>query len=229
MENVMLPSFDAILFDFDGTLAIPNLDFADMRRQLDAFTTSHGFEVDDLAHLDMLALMDAARSWLNHQGGERGSTYYRQADSLLQDIEMACARHSGLLPGVLELLDVLKWRSIAIGIVTRNCEPAVRMIFPDVDTYCDALYAREHVEQVKPHPAHLQAALTHLGVASNRALMVGDGAMDMQAGKRLGLFSIGGLAGDTPRERLLANGADLILDNATDLLHKLPNLSGSSA
>jgi phosphoglycolate phosphatase len=229
MENVMLPSFDAVLFDFDGTLAIPNLDFVDMRRQLNAFTTSHGFEVDDLAHLDMLALMDAARSWLNHQGGERGSTYYRQADRLLQDIEIACAQRSGLLPGVLDLLDVLNWRSSAVGIVTRNCEPAVRMIFPDVDTYCDALYAREHVEQVKPHPAHLQAALTHLGVASNRALMVGDGAMDMQAGKRLGLFSIGVLSGETPRERLLAHGADLILDNATDLLHKLPRLSGSSA
>jgi len=225
----MLPSFDAILFDFDGTLAIPNLDFADMRRQLNAFTVSHGFEVDDLVHLDMLDLMHTAMAWLNQQSGERGTTYYRQADSLLQDIEIACAQRSGLLPGVLDLLDALRLRGIAIGIVTRNCEPAVRIIFPEVDTYCGALYAREHVEQVKPHPAHLQAALTHLGVASKRALMVGDGAMDMQAGKRLGLFSIGVLSGETPREKLLAHGADLILDSVADLLHQLPSLSGLSA
>jgi phosphoglycolate phosphatase len=229
METIMLPPFDAILFDFDGTLAIPNLDFADMRRQLNAFTVSHGFEVDHHVHLDMLDLMHTAMTWLNQQSGERGNTYYRQADKLLRDIEIACARRSGLLPGVLALLDALRLRGIAIGIVTRNCEPAVRIIFPEVDTYCGALYAREHVELVKPHPAHLQAALTHLGVASQRALMVGDGAMDMQAGKRLGLFSIGVLSGETPREKLVAHGADLILDSVADLLHQLPSLSESSA
>lgn len=228
MENVMLPSFDAILFDFDGTLAIPNLDFADMRRQLNAFTVAHGVEVDELDHLDMLALMDTVMTRLNQPGGERGHTYYRQADALLQAIEMAAAQGGGLLPGITELLSALRSRHIAIGIVTRNCEPAVRIIFPDVNTYCSALYAREHVEQVKPHPAHLQAALTHLGVAPERALMVGDGAMDMEAGKRLAMFSIGVLSGGTPRDRLLAHGADLILDSAADLLHQLPTLTESS-
>lgn len=221
----MLPSFDAILFDFDGTLAIPNLDFVDMRRQLNAFTAAHGFEVDDLAHLDMLDLMHTAMAWLNQQSGERGTLYYRQAHILLQEIEIACAQRSGLLPGILDLLEVLRLRDIAIGIVTRNCEPAVRIIFPEVDIYCSALYAREHVERVKPHPAHLQAALTRLGVSPDRALMVGDGAMDMIAGKGLGLFSIGVLSGETPRDRLLAHGADLILDSAADLLHQLPSLT----
>lgn len=225
----MLPSFDAILFDFDGTLAIPNLDFAEMRRQLDAFTTAQGIEVAGLAHLDMLALMDMAMSWLNQQGNERGNTYYRQAHGLLQDIEIASAQRGGLLPGILDLLDALRSRGIAVGIVTRNCEPAVRIIFPEVDTYCGALYAREHVVQVKPHPAHLQAALTHLGVVPHRALMVGDGAMDMQAGKCLNLFSIGVLSGETSRERLLQHGADLILDSAADLLYRLPSYIDASA
>ncbi len=225
----MLPSFDAILFDFDGTLAIPNLDFADMRRQLNAFTAAHGVEVDDLGHLDMLALMDTAMAWLNQQDRERGSTYYRQADGLLQDIEIASAHRGGLLPGILDLLEALRVRDIAIGIVTRNCEPAVRIIFPEVDTYCDALYAREHVEQVKPHPAHLQAALKHLDASPDRTLMVGDGAMDMEAGKRLDIFSIGVLSGETSRDKLLQHGADLILDSAADLLHRLPSLTGPSA
>ncbi len=221
----MLPSFEAILFDFDGTLAIPNLDFADMRRQLNAFTEAQGIEVDDLSHLDMLALMDTAKAQLNQRGGDQGNAYYRQADTLLQDIEIASAQGGGLLPGIPELLNALQSRDIAVGIVTRNCEPAVRIIFPDVDTYCGALYAREHVEHVKPHPAHLQSALTRLGIAPDRALMVGDGAMDMEAGKRLGMFSIGVLSGETARDKLLAHGADLILDSAAELLHLLPSLT----
>lgn len=222
----MLPSFDAILFDFDGTLAIPNLDFAEMRRQLVAFTAAQGIEVDDLAHLDMIAMMDAAMAWLNQRGSGQGHIYYRQAHELLQDIEIAAAQSGGLLPGIPELLDALRLRDIAIGIVTRNCEPAVRMIFPDVDTYCGALYAREHVERVKPHPEHLQAALTQLSVSPDRALMVGDGAMDMEAGKRLNMFSIGVLSGETPRDKLAQHGADLILDSAAQLLYDLPSITG---
>ncbi len=197
-----------------------------MRRQLVAFTAAQGVEVDELAHLDMIALMDTAMTWLNQQGGEQGHTYYRQAHELLQDIEIAAAQSGGLLPGIPELLDALRLRSIDIGIVTRNCEPAVRMTFPDVDTYCGALYAREHVERVKPHPEHLQAALTQLGVSPNRALMVGDGAMDMEAGKRLNMFSVGVLSGETPRDKLIQHGADLILDSAAELLPGLPSLTG---
>ncbi len=224
----MLPSFDAILFDFDGTLAIPNLDFAEMRRQLVAFTAAQGFEVDELAHLDMIAIMDTTMAQLNQRGNGQGDVYYRRAHELLQDIEIAAAQSGGLLPGIPELLDALRFRDIAIGIVTRNCEPAVRMIFPDVDAYCRALYAREHVERVKPHPEHLQAALTQLGVSPDRALMVGDGTMDIEAGKRLNMFSVGVLSGGTPREKLTQNGADLILDSAAQLLDGLPSPAGPS-
>ncbi len=222
----MLPSFDAILFDFDGTLAIPNLDFAEMRRQLVAFTAAQGIEADDLAHLDMIAIMDTAMARLNQRGGERGHLYHCRAHELLQDIEIAAAQCGGLLPGIPELLDALRSRGTAVGIVTRNCEPAVRIVFSEVDTYCGALYAREHVERVKPHPEHLQAALSQLGVSPDRALMVGDGAMDMEAGKRLNMFSIGVLSGETLRDKLIQHGADLILDSAAELLHGLPSSTG---
>jgi phosphoglycolate phosphatase-like HAD superfamily hydrolase len=42
--------------------------------------------------------------------------------------------------------------------------------------------------------------------------------MDIQAGKALGMFSIGVLSGSTPRAKLLAHGADLVLASAADLL-----------
>jgi phosphoglycolate phosphatase-like HAD superfamily hydrolase len=48
--------------------------------------------------------------------------------------------------------------------------------------------------------------------------MVGDGAMDIQASKALGMFSIGVLSGNSPRAKLLAQGADLVLASAADLL-----------
>ena len=203
----MLPPFEAILFDYDGTLAILNLDFAAMRRHLHAFTLTQGIAPEDVHGLDILEMLAWATGWLRQHFPEQAEPYARQAEQLIQDMEVEAARSSGLLPGVPELLTTLRHAQIGVGIVTRNCDAAVRVTFPHIDTYCQAFIPRNRVTQVKPHPAHLQAALDCLGTTPERALMVGDGAMDMQAGKALGMFSIGVLSGNSSRAKLLAHGA----------------------
>jgi len=132
------------------------------------------------------------------------------------------AHRGGLLPGVLDLLAGLRQDNIGVGIVTRNCDAAVRVTFPHIDVYCQAFVPRDRVTQVKPHPAHLQAALDCLYTTPERTLMVGDGAMDIQAGKALGMFSVGVLSGSCSTARLLEQGADLVLASAADLLQYLP-------
>src|SRR6266581_1048469 len=188
----MLPPCEAMLFDFDGTLAILNLDFAAMRRRLLALTVAQGITPRELHGLDIL--------------------------ELLQDMEVEAARSSGLLPGVPELLAALRQENIGVGIVTRNCDAAVRVTFPHVDVYCQAFIPRDRVTQVKPHPAHLQAALDCLGTTPARAIMVGDGAMDIRAGKALGMFSVRVLSGNSTTAKLLAQGADLVLASVADLV-----------
>ena len=61
-------------------------------------------------------------------------------------------------------------------------------------------------------------AMDCLGTTPERTIMVGDGAMDIQAGKALGMFSIGVLSGNSSRAKLLAHGADLVLASVADLL-----------
>lgn len=213
----MLPPFEAILFDYDGTLAVLNLDFAAMRRHLHTFTIAQGISPEELHGLDILEMLDWATGWLRRHSPEQADRYAHDAEQLIQDMEVEAARRSGLLPGVPELLAALRHEQIGVGIVTRNCDAAVRVTFPHIDTYCQAFMPRNRVTQVKPHPAHLQAALDCLGTTPERAIMVGDGAMDIQAGKALGMFSIGVLSGSTPRAKLLAHGADLVLASVTDL------------
>ncbi len=222
----MLPPFEAILFDFDGTLAVPNLDFADMRQQLVVLTQTWGLPAEELHGRYILELMDHAAAWLRLRDAGQSASYYQQAQQLIQDIEIEAARRSGLLPGIQELLISLQERRITVGIVTRNCDVAVRTMFSQVDTYCQAFFARDHVTHVKPHPSHLQAALARLCSAPARTLMVGDGTMDMQAGKHLQMFSIGVLSGSNTREELIQHGADLVLDTAVDLMHYLPDRKG---
>lgn len=224
----MLPPFEAILFDYDGTLAILNLDFAAMRQHLHMFTVAQGISSQELHDLDILEMLAWATEWLRPRSPEQADRYAREAEQLIQDMEVEAARSSDLLPGVSELLTVLRQEQIGVGIVTRNCDAAVRVTFPHIDTYCQAFMPRNRVTQVKPHPAHLQAALDCLETTPDRALMVGDGAMDIQAGKALGMFSIGVLSGNSSRAKLLAHGADLVLASVAELLHYISPQSRSA-
>jgi len=225
----MLPPFEAILFDFDGTLAILNLDFAAMRQRLLAFTVTQGIVPHELHGLDILEMLERATALLHQRHPQQASDYSRDARQLLQDMEVDAAHRGGLLPGVLELLAGLRQDNIGVGIVTRNCDAAVRVTFPHIDVYCQAFVPRDRVTQVKPHPAHLQAALDCLCTTPERTLMVGDGAMDMQAGKALGMFSVGVLSGSCNTTRLLEQGADLVLASAAGLLHYLPGRQSRTA
>jgi len=218
----MLPPFEAMLFDFDGTLAVLNLDFAAMRRRLLALTVAQGIPPQALHGLDILEMLDHATALLHQRHPEQATRFVREAQQLLQDMEVEAAYRGGLLPGVPELLAVLQRENIGVGIVTRNCDAAVRVTFPHIDIYCQAFIPRDRVTQVKPHPAHLQAALDCLGTTPAHAIMVGDGAMDMQAGKALGMFSVGVLSGNSSAAKLLAQGADLVLASVADLVQYLP-------
>ena len=214
----MLPPFDSLLFDFDGTLAVLKLDFDEMRRRLLALAVGQGLPSEELRGMFVLEMVDHATALLRKRQPALALAFYRDAHQLIQDIEVEAARHSELLPGVNDLLDTLQRRRIGVGIVTRNCDAAVRMMFPQIDAYCQAFVARDHVAQVKPHPQHLQTALAHMGSEAARTVMVGDGVIDMQAGKAFGMFSVGVLSGTSTRDRLVEHGADLVLDSAVDLL-----------
>ena len=218
----MLPSFEAMLFDFDGTLAVLNLDFAAMRRRLLTCTVAQGIAPQELHGFDILEMLDHATALLHQCHPEQAVRFVRDAQQLLRDMEVEAASSSGLLPGALDLLVALRQKNIGVGIVTRNCDAAVRVTFPHLDDYCQAFIPRDRTTQVKPHPAHLQAALDCLGTTPTRAIMVGDGAMDIQAGKALGMFSVGVLSGSSTTVKLLAQGADLVLASVADLVQYLP-------
>src|SRR5213593_2842481 len=82
----MLPPFEAILFDYDGTLAVLNLDFAAMRRHLLAFTVAQGIAQQALHGLDILEMLERATAWLHQYRPEQAACYARDAEQMLQDM-----------------------------------------------------------------------------------------------------------------------------------------------
>ena len=210
---------EAIIFDYDGTLVHLNIDFQRMRRQVDDLLGSFGIAASTFQGLLTLETIDKASRFLSESDPKAGRSFYQKALKLVTDLEVRAAREGKILPGITETLRTLKTHGIKVGIITRNCEQAVRETFPDIERLCDAFIPRDAVSHVKPHPLHLQLAMKRMGITSvDRCLMVGDHPLDVEAGRRVGMKTAGVLTGRTKKQQFLDAGADIVLQDATQVL-----------
>ena len=203
----------AILFDFDGTL-VPNLDLADMRRQIADMAKAAGVPDEIYDGLYIVEIIEASRAWLSAQDPALANTaqaYVTASHERINEIEMHAANNTVPFAGVRQVLGQLKDAGYRLGIVTRNCRAAVLTMFPDMDDFIDCLHARDDVVHLKPDPRHLQHNLDALGVGTSAAVMVGDGALDMQAGRALNMRCVGVLTGSNNRQALIEAGATDVL------------------
>jgi len=210
---------DAVIFDYDGTLVHLNIDFGAMRRDVEEALDAHGIEPEDLKGLYILEMIDEATGQISEKSPLEGSTFYRRSHEIVTQHELAAAKEGKILPGVVQMLGLLRKRGVKVGVITRNCDKAVKMVFPHIESLCDVYIPRDGVSRVKPHPDHLAMALERLGLENaERALMVGDHVLDVEGGKRMKMKTAGVLTGKTTRQQFTEAGADFILNDATRIL-----------
>ena len=162
--QLILPK--AILFDMDGTLTAPFLDFELIKREI-------GIPSGPI--LETLAAME----------GERRAA----AERVLHRHEDRAALESTLNPGCVELLEWLESAKIKTALVTRNRRQSVSTVFERHGLHFDVWITRED-GKFKPDPAPLQLACRRLGVKEEDAWMVGDGSHDVHAGIAAGIRTV---------------------------------------
>jgi HAD superfamily hydrolase (TIGR01549 family) len=98
----------------------------------------------------------------------------------------------------------------------------------EVEHYVDLLVVRDlvngwttsgDVEQTKPHPDLLKAAMAKAG--GDDAVMIGDSVWDCEAAKRAKVPTIGVLSGGFSREELEQAGAAVVFESIAELRHGL--------
>jgi HAD superfamily hydrolase (TIGR01509 family) len=156
----------AVLFDMDGTLTEPMLDFPRIKAEMG---------IGDRPILEALAEMNP---------GERLA-----AEAVLHRHEEEAARGSTLNPGCRELLDWLGARGVGKALITRNSRRSVETVLERHGLRIDVLVAREDAPP-KPDPTPLRLACDRLGVCGAAAWMVGDGQYDVEAGNAAGLRTV---------------------------------------
>ena len=206
---------DLVVFDLDGTLVDSSRDLAaavnHARREL-------GLEEHDLA---------AVTSFV----GDGVDALIDRAFRGCSDVDRARARrafgdhyaaHSSdrtrVFPGIPELLDALADRRLAV--VTNKAEPFVAPLLDRVGLAgrFDLVVGERPGVPRKPAPDMVRRVLDELGVPADRAILVGDGAQDLGAGRAAGLrvVRVTWGYGDVPDV-----DADLVIDHPSHLADAL--------
>ena len=173
----MRPLRRAVLFDFDGTLVDTwRLYLESFRRSLEPHFKRLLTDPEILAYHPI-----AERRLLEHVVEKsRVNDYF---DSFLSHY---CSLHEthceGLYPGARHLLNGLRARGYAIGIVTGKSRRAWTTTFDHLKLEpFDAVVTDDDVTHPKPEPEGLIAALHALDVEASHAVYIGDSIMDCRA------------------------------------------------
>lgn len=213
--------FQALLFDFDGTLSRLTIDFTRLRRKVAALAEAFLGEEPEPSDLPVLEWIGVIAQEIALMDEDLGKQFHTRGRLIIQATELDAARDAELFPETRPLLAGLRAAGVRTGILTRNSTAAVKAVFPDVTACCDAFLAREDTPNVKPHPDHALLLLERLGVAPELALLVGDHPLDIETARRAGMAAAAVVSGHSERQTLAQAGPDFIASDCRALVAEL--------
>jgi phosphoglycolate phosphatase len=207
----------SLIFDLDGTLvdSLPGI-AASLNRTLSAHGLSghsdamvRSFIGNGLRNLIMRAAPQSADPSL--------------IESLLglyrKDYELSWASGTHVYPGIHHMLDELRQAGFPMSVLSNKVHgftvEMVRSIFPSIH-FSAVLGQREGIPH-KPHPAGALQIADMLGAAPENCIVIGDSTMDIETAANAGMRSIAVSWGYHDRARLLAAGAEKIIDSPSEL------------
>ena len=181
----------AVIFDLDGTLTKPNLDFDEIRAEI-------GVEGPILEAMEAMA--PPAR---------------QRAAEILAGHEQRAAQTAELHDGVVVVLETLRRRGHPIAILTRNARSTVDFLLGKFHIVVDAVRSRED-GAIKPSAEPVLAICRELHAEVARSWVVGDYLFDLQSGRAAGTRTVL-MIGESSRPDF-ADQADHVIQSLTELL-----------
>jgi phosphoglycolate phosphatase len=134
--------------------------------------------------------------------------------------------HTRLYPGVQQTLEHFRAAGVRMAIATNKIELITRGLVAklDLDPYFLVVVGPESVTRRKPDPEVIDLILGRLEVAPAHALMIGDTAADILAGKAAGTLTCGVLYGYGTEGEIAAASPDFRVRSIAELppaLHKI--------
>lgn len=181
----------AVIFDLDGTLTKPDLDFDVIRAEI-------GVEGPILEAMEAMAPEQRTR-----------------AESILLRYEHDAADRAELYDGAVDVVRQIREAGFSAAILTRNRRANVDAILGRFGIEVDAMRTRDD-GAIKPSPEPILALCRELGADPRDSWMVGDYLFDIQSGRAAGATTVL-MIGDRERPDF-ADQADHTIRRLVDLL-----------
>lgn len=224
-DGAALIACDAVLFDFDGTLAdtAPDLTAAvNQMRHARGLAPAPYEKLRPLASAGARGLIGGAFGI-----GPDDREFAAMREEFLANYAANLRVETALFPGIDAVLDDLDARGVRWGIVTnkvaRLTDPLVKLMHLDTRAAC--VVSGDTTPYSKPHPAPLLHAAEALGIDATRVVYVGDDLRDVQAGHAAGMATIAAAYGYCGNIEPPAQwNADFVADTAEALFALLQNV-----
>jgi beta-phosphoglucomutase family hydrolase len=231
-------TYEAVLFDLDGVLTpTAELHQRAWTRMFDEFLVPRGHEpftdADYLAYVDGKPRFDGVRSMLASRdivlpegdpSDPPGDGSVSALGNRKNDVFQTILRDEGIepYPGSVRFLDHLESLGTKVAVVSssRNAREVLQAsgLAPRFDVVADGvLAATEHIAG-KPAPDLFLAAADRLGVTAPKAVVVEDAMSGVAAGQAGSFGLVVGVDRGAGHDALLANGADVVVDDLAELL-----------
>ncbi|XP_057959793.1 haloacid dehalogenase-like hydrolase domain-containing protein At2g33255 isoform X2 [Malania oleifera] len=165
-----------VVFDMDGTLTVPAIDFPAMYKTVLGEQEYLAAKAQNPSGIDILHHIE---NW--------GPENQRRAYEIITDFERQALDRLQIMPG--ELCEFLDSKKIRRGLITRNVHAAVDLFQQQFGLIFDPALSREF-RPYKPNPAPLLHICSTWEVQPNEVMMIGDSLKDdVVCGKRAGSFT----------------------------------------
>ncbi|XP_021909552.1 haloacid dehalogenase-like hydrolase domain-containing protein At2g33255 isoform X2 [Carica papaya] len=166
-----------VVFDMDGTLTVPVIDFAAMYKAVLGEEEYWRVKSENPSGIDILHHIEA---WAPDK--------QQKAYQIIADFERQGLDRLQIMPGAAELCGFLDSRKIR-GLITRNVREAVDIFHERFGVVFSPALSREF-RPYKPDPAPLLHICSSWGVQPNQVMMIGDSLKDdVVCGNGAGAFT----------------------------------------
>lgn len=209
--------YNAAIFDLDGTLLNT---LGDLNAAVNAGLNGHGYPSITVEQTRE-RVGNGIRSLMQRSLPE--STDDATIDACLTDFRAYYEAHLHDLThpyeGIPALVQSLHKLGIKTAVLSNKYDPASKQLiahfFPGL---IDLTFGERPGVPRKPDPTSVNEAMSLLGVTPEETLYIGDSGVDMQTAKNAGLTAAGVTWGFRSREVLLESGADVLIDDPSQLL-----------
>jgi len=214
--------YQAVIFDFDGTL----LDtLQDLAESVNSVLSRSGFPEHSLEayrHFVGDGIEELARRVLP-DGHRDEATVNAILAAIREDYRQRWPNHTRPYEGIPELLDALTARGVKMAIVTNKPDDSTRTMAARLlpRWKFDVIVGATSDLPKKPDPQGALEIAQRLDLPPGAFLYIGDSDIDMKTANAAGMYPVGALWGFRTADELIRNGAKALIRKPLELLELL--------